>query len=192
MENCPGVCSNVLWKARTDDRDSQERSVLKVITGLGVLSTEWEPALSQVVYGYRHRALHGVCSPFQLLYGVLPKMTSSDRAPLFPAADLSHREMELTYMKALRASRVEGQRELPATTEGKIIHFKVGDEVLVAIRRSIGALTKWPHSCRASTARVRFCARETPATDWFRSTMAVPGSMLTQGGFYCTRGSCFN
>ena len=121
-----------------------KRAVRKVIIGLGQQSSEWEPALSRVVHGDRRRPLHGGCSPFQLLYGVLPKMTPSDRAPLFPAADLSHKEMELMYTKALRTNRVKGQSEPAAPIKGKIIRFNVSDEVLVAIGRSIGDLAQWP------------------------------------------------
>ena len=121
-----------------------KRAAHKVFIGLGSSSSTWEAAIPTTVYGYRRRPSAGGCSPFQLLYGVPPRMTPLDQLLPFPTANLSYRKMELIHVAAVRAERSHAQGRSVPTGKRWDIRFPVDEELLVPKGASLGSVGKWP------------------------------------------------
>ncbi|CDF33201.1 unnamed protein product [Chondrus crispus] len=116
-------------------------AVRKTVLGTGM---EWDEALTQVLYGYRRRAMKNGVSPFELMYGIPPRMDSSAETGaslVVPSLD-HHRRLELLTGSVPRAVRsgASVEKRLVASSSH---FFEVGDKVLVARGTSFGG-TKWP------------------------------------------------
>ena len=145
---------------RAERMDSTlKRAIRKAILGSTPGRTNWDEALLKVLYGYRRRKMVVGLSPFELLYGVLPRMQPGDKEPLSGVSELRHREMELLHSRVMRAMRITGRGATPSTDGGET-SFNVGDEVLVAKGAALGnmlkrpiALSKFYGPCRVVRAR---------------------------------------
>ena len=120
-----------------------KRAIHRVILGSTPGRTNWDQALLKVLYGYRRRKMVVGLSPFELLYGVLPRMEPGDKEPLFGISEVRHREMELLHSRAMQAMRITGRGATPLT-DGRETSFNVGEEVLVVKRAALGNMQKWP------------------------------------------------
>ena len=79
-------------------------AVCKAVLEIGM---EWDKAITEVLYGYRRRAMKNGVSPFESLYGVPPRMDSSAKigaSPVIPSLE-HQRRLELLAASALRAIR---------------------------------------------------------------------------------------
>ena len=137
-----------------------KRSIRKAILGAAPATVRWEDALRHALYGYRHRKMAVGLSPFELLYGVLPRMAPGDQEPLFGVSEVRHREMELLHARAMRATRMIGRGAAITLADGREATFNIGDEVLVAKGAALGSMQKWPIAlsqfygpCRVARAR---------------------------------------
>ena len=120
-----------------------KRSIVKTILGAAPAIVRWEDAFSHALYGYRRRKMAVRLSPFELLCGVLPWMAPGDQEPLFGVSEVRHREMELLYARAMRATRMAGRRAATTLTDGREATFNVGEEVLVAKGAALRPMQKW-------------------------------------------------
>ena len=119
---------------------------LKTAVRKTVLETgmEWDKALIQVLYGYRRRALSNGVSPFELMYGVPPRMdprAEIGASLVVPSSDI-HRRLELlagSVPRAIRSGASEEKRVAVASSH----FFRQGEKVLVARGTAFGG-TKWP------------------------------------------------
>lgn len=117
--------------------------------------TTWVQSIPQVLYGYRRRRLAGDLSPFQLMYGVVPRFSSLDPSPLLDdPADQHARTLELFAIQSARAGR-----DLPrGPSSSDDVRYSVGDQVMVAKGRAFGAVKlpvwecKWFGPCVVETA----------------------------------------
>lgn len=134
-----------------------KRAARKIIIGLGSSSSTWEAAIQTAEYGYRRRASAGGSSPFQLLYGVPPRMTLLDQLPLFPTANLSYRNMELIHVAAVRAERSHARCKSAPPRKRWDVTFRVGEEILVAKDHPWDPWRNGPPSNRASTDHAQLC-----------------------------------
>ena len=105
---------------------------------------DWDLAVSKVLYGYRRRHLSSGFSPFQLLYGVVPRMhLETHPTSNIPDSSPSHLSAETFALAADRATHVakmnfKRSKEIPTKT------FQVGEFVLVARGKSLSSFIKWP------------------------------------------------
>ena len=105
---------------------------------------DWDLAVRKVLYGYRRRNLRSGFSPYQLLYGIVPRMEFEHPGPE-PVKDSSteHRCVEALALTTNRATH----RKLAVenVSDGKPTPgFSVGDFVLVAKGKALGCNIKWP------------------------------------------------
>ena len=108
-------------------------------TGMG-----WDQALTQVLYGYRRRTMKNGVSPFELMYGVPPRMDSNEKTGpslVIPSFD-NHRRLELLAGSVPRAVRSGASVEKRLVVSSSHL-FEAGDKVLVARGTYFGG-TKWP------------------------------------------------
>ena len=132
---------------------SIKRAIAKTIFNGHV---NWVESIPDILFGYRRRRLAGHPSPFQLMYGVPPRMTPRDPTPLLQEPlDPRSRALETFAIKSERASRDLVHR--PSSPDKK--QYRVGDRVLVAKGRALGALKmpafecKWAGPCTVISAR---------------------------------------
>lgn len=116
-----------------------KRSIGRLINDGGI---SWDQAVVKTVFGYRRRPLAEGISPFQLLYGVSPRLMPTEKDGGNGIMTLSHRRMEILAALGPRAQRAQGgktsaKRRLP----GK--EYAVGDLVLVAHGSALTNM-KWP------------------------------------------------
>ena len=137
-----------------------KRSIRKTILGAAPAIVRWDDALHYALYGYRRKKMAMGLSPFELLYGVLPRMVPGDQEPFFGVPGVRHREMELLHARVMRATRIIGRRAATTLTDGREATFNVGEEVLVAEGAALGPMQKWPIAlsklygpCRVARAR---------------------------------------
>ena len=116
----------------------------------------WTQALGNILFGYRRRRLGFHPSPYELMYGVPPRMTPFDSQPLAEEPqDAAQREIELLAIQSARAHREHTPRPESQPAEA----FKVGEKVLVAKAKALGALkmppfeSKWYGPCIVETAK---------------------------------------
>ena len=102
---------------------------------------KWDLEVPFVVYGYRRRQMAEGSSPFELMYGVPPRMQENDAKPLLSCTTDIHREMELMATASARASRVLRQNQ-DRKVSGKERRYDVGDMVLLAKGKSLTAPTR--------------------------------------------------
>lgn len=94
---------------------------------------EWDELAGQVAYGYRRRPLGSGHSPFQLMYGILPRMTQDDgRKGELPGSSLADRRAEILMVQGWRATRALRASGGARGEERAARKFVVGDLVLVA------------------------------------------------------------
>lgn len=67
---------------------------------------DWVELLPQVLYGYRRRDLCPTPSPFNMMYGINPKMLPSDAVALLADGDPHHSLFEMFFESCLRATAV--------------------------------------------------------------------------------------
>ena len=108
---------------------------LKTTVRKTVLETgmEWDQALIQILYGYRRRALSNGVSPFELMYGVPPRMeprAGMSASLVAPSLDI-HRRLELLAGSVPRAIR-SGASEEKRIAVASVPLFRQGEKVLVA------------------------------------------------------------
>lgn len=109
-------------------------------------SIDRDEAVHKVVFGYCRRPLREAPSPFQLLYGVKPRILSTDVSRRFHAArgsGLTFWEVEILVGCSERASRASTQNQAKSPKRVHVERFKVGDLVLVA-HGLVFSSTKWP------------------------------------------------
>lgn len=106
---------------------------------------EWEEVLEKVVFGYHRCPLRGGSSPFQLLYGVKPRLLSSDYSCGEKPNSIQEREMELLAVLEPRAARTEHQRKYLTVRRGET-GFQIGQLVLVAYRKILKGVKCPPFS----------------------------------------------
>ena len=102
---------------------------------------EWDVALSQVVAGYRRRRLADRSSPFELMYGVPPRIMPTDAAALITTPTDLNRAVEIMALLSRRAARqpvTDGPSRVSSAT------FSVGDEVMVLKGAAANGGLKWP------------------------------------------------
>ncbi len=75
-------------------------------------SSSWYLVLPDALYGYRRRRLESGYSPFELLYGIPPRMEVDDVAHLVTASEIQHREIELASALSKRANKVSIRRAI--------------------------------------------------------------------------------
>ena len=80
-------------------------------------------------------------SPFELMYGVPPRMQGNDAKPLLNCTTDAHRELELMAVTPARAARVLRQTQ-ERKPSGKERGYSVGDTVLLAKGKSLTAPTR--------------------------------------------------
>jgi len=102
----------------------------------------WMKKLSQAVYGYRRRAMDSGVSPFELMYGVPPRLVSTDPVVGHEVGE-EGRRLESLAALSVRASRSVGARDqLKKPKKDK--EFEIGQRVLVAHGRAFTTTSKWP------------------------------------------------
>jgi len=119
-----------------------KRGVKKMVLDEGI---DWDQALTHVLYGYRRRPLAGGASPFELLYGVTPRMGRDKVSPCL-SHSVEDRRIELLAVSAGRVKRIVDQREIrkgPLRSK-QTQKFQVGDLVLVAHGKALNPAVKWP------------------------------------------------
>ena len=87
-----------------------ERMVKTVKSGVAKFVLDrgdyWDIHVRQIVYGYRRRPLASGYSPFELMYGIAPRMTQDDgRVANGPQSTLDDRRAELMMVDGWRATR---------------------------------------------------------------------------------------
>ena len=103
---------------------------------------KWDLEVPFVVYGYRRRQMADGFSPFELMYGVPPRMQENNAArPLLNCTTDIHREMGLIATASARASRLLRQNQ-DRKPSGKERRYAVGDTVLLAKGKSRTAPTR--------------------------------------------------
>ena len=117
----------------------------------------WDRELPSVLYGYRRRRLREGYPPFQLLYGVSPRMNGFEPRPLLHVATDADRSREILATDAARATRADIQNTPRDSSKIKERRFTVGDQALVAKGKSfLGKLpaftSKFTGPCRAVKA----------------------------------------
>ena len=118
-----------------------KKAVKKMVQGQGV---SWENSVPKVLFGYRRRRLAGGVSPFELMYGFLPRIEPAYKPPMIIPSTIAHTNMELMATDATRASRASKQSKslTPNITESR--ELSVGEEVLVAKGAALNPAQKWP------------------------------------------------
>ncbi len=118
-----------------------KKAIKKVVLTEG---GEWDAVLPGVLYAYRRRSMPGGKSPYELLYGIQPRMTAVDTVPLAHGTQ-ALRELELLALCADRASRAKEHTNSPARTRNPSPHFfEVGDRVLAAREVAVLKIVKIP------------------------------------------------
>lgn len=87
-----------------------ERMVKNIKAGIKKLALDggidWDEDVRKVVYGYRRRPLVSGFSPFELMYGIPPRLVQDDgRREESPTSSLADRRAELLSLMGKRASR---------------------------------------------------------------------------------------
>ena len=103
---------------------------------------EWESTLPRVLYGYCRRRMAQGAAPFELMYGVPPRMDGTEVGSLIPSSTEENRRMEHMATTTLRA--VRSDRKPPKQETRGIRKFEVEGYVLVAKGTALSATLKWP------------------------------------------------
>lgn len=104
---------------------------------------DWADSIPRILCGYRRRGRGTVPSPFQLMYGIRPRMIRTDTIALMQNGSAHHRVLELLGASGDRAMQV-ARTFVPREPKGKMKLFNVGDEVLVAHGAAFNKAKKWP------------------------------------------------
>ena len=110
---------------------TMKRSITKTVLQS---KQEWDQVIDQVVYGYRRRRNSNGFSPYQLMYGHPPRITSTDSTSLVTNSgsdDEVVRNLELLATENLRTEQFIIKNK-PKLQNSKITKFSIGDKVLVA------------------------------------------------------------
>ena len=102
---------------------------------------EWDKSLPKVLDRYRRRRLAEGCSPFELLYGHPPRLSSVDATPLLLTSKLVHRQIELLASAHLLAKRHEHHTK--ATSRKLTETFQVVEKSLVCRGGALRTTMKW-------------------------------------------------
>ena len=81
-------------------------------------------------------------APFELMYGVPPRMDGTEVGPFITSSTEENRRMEQMATTMLRA--VRSDRKPPKQETRGIRKFEVGEYVLVANGTALSATVKWP------------------------------------------------
>lgn len=104
----------------------------------------WDEVLPSVLYGYRRRALSSGLSPYQLLYGVKPRMPFEMNVDNFVSqSSTTGRSAEILALQNARANAIYKKRS-PQVDPTRVRTFSVGDKVLVARGQALSSSIKWP------------------------------------------------
>lgn len=114
----------------------------------------WDNATSKVVFGCCRRTVRVRPSPFQLSYGVKPRIVKKDGLGAI-LSDFSVSKMEIVAVGQLRAEKVSTQKEKVARMPPTTKLFKKEDLVLVAHGLALG-IVKWPVLNPSFTARLKW------------------------------------
>ncbi len=88
---------------------------------------EWDECLDKVVYGYRRRRGNDGRSPFEVIFGVIPRLAGQQSVNVLPISTMeTSRLFELVMAIVWPAERIV-QRSIVDDA----IRFKVGDKVLL-------------------------------------------------------------
>lgn len=100
----------------------------------------------KVLYGYRRLLLGTGASPFELMFGVIPRMDPLDPASLIQKLSEEHHRVEMLAILALRATKVDTQMQrLGRKVESvQIRDLNTVYWVSVAHRKALTSTSKWP------------------------------------------------
>ena len=87
---------------------------------------EWDRALFPAIHGYRVRETREKPSPYELLFGVKPRLPPFDEPPSLQVIDADHRQLEIAHVATIREER---KQEGSSNIKPK---FAFGDLVLMA------------------------------------------------------------
>ncbi len=104
---------------------------------------DWREVIPQVLYGYRRRKGAQGQSPFELMFGIQPRIIGSEIISITDNTNDDTRKMELLANSNHRAEKALRLRD-PKPKPIKIVKFKVGDKVLVAHGQATKKSVKWP------------------------------------------------
>lgn len=100
------------------------------------------PWSSAVVYGYRRKRKYNEASPFQLMYGVIPRMTNDEYYSLIGnLTSLVRRKLELIAAASMRAKRSDHQQQIISRRQ-KQGHLKFNMSKLERLKQNGMALAK--------------------------------------------------
>ena len=132
-------------------------SVCKTVLETG---KKWDKALTQVVYGYRRYALRNGVSPFELMYGVPPRMNPGAKISpsLFVPSSDGHRRLQILAGSVPRAIRSgdSAEKRIAVASSHFFLH---GENDLVARGTAFGGtkrpanVSKFYGLCRILEAR---------------------------------------
>lgn len=94
------------YAAMSNGRAERMLGMIKKSVGRLVVGSErgWEEELSRAIYGYRRRPLDIEASPYELMYGVPPRVVQSDQT-VGHDTPIGRRMLENVAILAVRAER---------------------------------------------------------------------------------------
>lgn len=117
-------------------------TIKKMVIGHG---DSWEDLLPKVLFEYSRRRLLSGFSPFELMFGVPPRLVHTDATSALTNITQDHRVNELLAFRMWRAGRIMEQlRRQEQMGVARGVRFQVGDWVLVAHGQSLSSTVKWP------------------------------------------------
>ncbi len=124
----------------------------------------WDLFLLRALYGYRLCRLQDGFSPFELLYGVPPRMHPGYQASAAANYSPPIRQVELAALASLRASHALSTSNNISRKPASSLHFlKVGDKILVAHGFTMNRSVKPPPPEVAFLWSLRHCQGAPPA-----------------------------
>lgn len=129
----------------SNGKDERMVGTIKKATGRLVEGNpkDWHKKCLSAVQGYRCRPLTHGKSPFELLYGVRPRITSAE-APSTISGTAEGRAVDIIALSGVRTGlqlkEVEGRENSTRCAK----EYKVGDSVLVAYGKALDSSVKWP------------------------------------------------
>lgn len=121
-----------------------QRSIKKMMLDDGVNP---DVAMPRALFGYRRRPLKEGPSPFQLLYGVVPRLPApkcaADTLASGGSSTISTRQSELLAIHSARATQIVNQTTIGPRLGHSAYRFNVSDDVLIAYEADLTSTMKW-------------------------------------------------
>lgn len=80
-------------------------------------------------------------SPFELIYVIAPRLTTTDPAVKHEVTE-EERILENVATLSIRADRIDTQ-DSAASAPGRDVHYSIGDNVLIAHEKAFNKVSKW-------------------------------------------------